>query len=374
MYKVNFVNRFVLPVVVAFLLVGSASCEQEVKNPLNGPERTPAELLKNKLSTSVEEKKVMFGHHDDPVYGHNWNGDGISDMVATTGAYPAVMSWDLGALELGKEANLDGVPFDLIRKQAIAQDARGGINTFSWHLYHPLTGVDSWDTTDLFAVSDIVNTPEGKEAYLRQLDMVADFFLSLKDKDGNSIGVIFRPWHEHTGSWFWWGIGNSSSEDYKALWTIMREKFDERGVDNVVWAYSPDRCTTAEQYMARYPGDEYVDILGADVYHFNGTTGTDAYKEAARKTLSFASEEAKKRGKIVAFTETGLESITIYDWYTSILLPILQSYPVAYVTVWRNAYNNPKHYYVPFPGHPAETDFREFCANPSIKVIKNKHD
>lgn len=362
-------NRLIIPAVAACLLIGGAGCGQKAKTQ-DEPGKTPAEQLKEKLSKAVEEKKVMFGHHDDPVYGHNWNGDGISDMVATTGAYPAVMSWDLGALELGGQANLDGVPFDSIRKQAIAQDARGGVNTFSWHLYNPLTGVDSWNTTDSLAVSNMVNTPEGKEAYLKQLNMVADFFLSLKDKDDNRIGVIFRSWHEHTGSWFWWGTDNCSPEDYKALWTIMREKFDERGVDNVVWAYSPDRCTSTEQYMARYPGDEYVDILGADVYHFNGAEGTDAYKEAAGKTLSIASEEAKKRGKIAALTETGLESITIDDWYTSTLLPILQSYPVAYVTVWRNAHDKPQHYYVPFPGHPAEADFREFCANPSIKVIK----
>ncbi|MDE5674316.1 MAG: glycoside hydrolase family 26 protein [Muribaculaceae bacterium] len=362
-------NRLIVPAVAACLLIGGSGCGSKTQTQ-EEPVKTPAETLKEKLSATVEEKKVMFGHHDDPVYGHNWNGEGTSDMLAVAGAYPAVMSWDLGALELGKPANLDGVPFDSIRSHAMAQDARGGINTFSWHLYHPLSGADSWDTSDSLAVSKMVNTPEGKEAYLKQLDLVADFFLSLKDKDGDRIGVIFRPWHEHTGSWFWWGTDNCSTEDYKALWTIMHEKFDERGVDNVVWAYSPDRCDSAEKYMARYPGDEFVDILGADIYHFNGAEGTDAYKKAAGKTLEIATSEAKKRGKIAAFTETGLESVTIDDWYTSILLPILKSYPIAYVTVWRNAHDKPEHFYVPYPGHPAENNFREFCANPSIKVIK----
>ena len=74
---------------------------------------------------------------------------------------------------------------------------------------------------------------------------------------------------------------NCTADDYKSLWKIMREKFDAKGVDNVVWAYSPDRCSSAEQYMARYPGDEYVDILGADVYHFNGAEGTDTYRNDA---------------------------------------------------------------------------------------------
>lgn len=364
-------KKFIIPALAACLLAGTWACGRQTKttNEETTP-LTPAEQLKDRLSDAVEQHTVLFGHHDDPVYGHSWNGDGVSDMVAVSGAYPAVMSWDLGAIELNKDANLDGVPFDSIRAQAIAQDARGGINTFSWHLYHPLSGADSWSTSDTLAVSKMVNTPEGREAYEKQLDLVADFLLSLKDNDGNRIGVIFRPWHEHTGSWFWWGTGNCSPEDYKALWTIMREKFDSKGVDNVVWAYSPDRCDSAEKYMARYPGDEYVDILGADVYHFNGKEGLEQYRNTSDTVLSIATSEAEKRGKIAAFTETGLESVTMDDWYTSVLLPILKSHPVAYVTVWRNAHDKPQHFYVPYPGHPAETDFRKFCEDPAIKVIK----
>lgn len=187
---------------------------------------TPAEQLRRHLEASTASGTVLFGHHDDPVYGHTWTGDkGRSDVLEVTGSYPAVMSWDLGELETGSDKNLDGVSFDRIRSEVANQAARGGVNTFSWHLRNAVTGADSWSTADTLAVSRLVNTAEGREAYTRQLDRLADFFLSLTDGSGNRIGVIFRPWHEHTGGWFWWGTPNCSADDYKKLWTMMRQRF-----------------------------------------------------------------------------------------------------------------------------------------------------
>lgn len=352
--------------IIALVAASLVSCaRKEVKTT------TPADDLRQRLESSLAEKKVLFGHHDDPVYGHDWRLDeGRSDVLAITGEYPAVMSWDLGALESDSVNNLDGVPFERMRAEVKAQDARGGINTFSWHLWDPVTHKDSWTTTDSLIVNRMVATPEGIAAYNAQLDRLAKFFLSLTRDNGERIGVIFRPWHEHTGSWFWWGRDLCSIDDYKKLWTIMRENFDRNGVDNVLWAYSPDRCDGAEKYMERYPGDEYVDILGADVYHFGGENGTETYINDANATLAVASAEADARGKIAAFTETGCESVVIPDWYTRVLLPVIQNHPVAYVTVWRNASDKPEHFYAPYPGHAAESDFKEFHNNPNTVFVK----
>lgn len=333
----------------------------------------PSATLLERLKDSARGGKVLFGHHDDTAYGHTWRGEeGRSDVMEVTGAYPAMMSWDLGGLECGDSVNLDGVSFDLMHRESLRQNARGGVNTFSWHLRHPLTDADCWTVTDPQAVHSIVATPEGREAYNRQLDRLADFFLSLTDCCGRPVEVIFRPWHEHTGGWFWWGAQHCSPDDYRQLWTLMRERFDSRGVGNVVWAYSPDRCNDATQYLERYPGDEYVDILGADVYHFNGAEGTAQYLEAAGRTLAIANEEARKRDKVAAFTETGCESLPIADWYGTVLLPLLSAHSPAYVTVWRNADDKPQHFYTPYKGHPAEADFTEFCRNPAILMLPAK--
>lgn len=166
----------------------AVSCAKQAPAEQGQAASTPAENLRARLETAAAEGHVLFGHHDDPVYGHSWNGDeGRSDVLEVCGAYPAVMNWDLGGLENGDAANLDSVPFDRMKREILAQDARGGVNSFSWHLRHPLTNVDSWGTADTASVSALVHTPEGRAALEKSLDAVADFFLSLKNSDGEPV-------------------------------------------------------------------------------------------------------------------------------------------------------------------------------------------
>ena len=82
----------------------------------------------------AQQKGIMLGHQDSPVYGTTWKWDeGKSDVLLVAGDYPAVMGFDLGKLELDSKENLDGVPFDRMRKEILAQYERGGIVTLSWH-------------------------------------------------------------------------------------------------------------------------------------------------------------------------------------------------------------------------------------------------
>lgn len=276
----------------------------------------PACELRCKLKKHAADGKFIFGHHDDPVYGVNWwNERGRSDVYETAGDYPGLMNWDLGELEVDSAANLDGVSFLRIREEAKAQNARGGINAFSWHLRNPRTLNDSWtiDGVDATALAVTPGTPEN-ERLAAWIAHVADFIGDLRDDNGRRIAVIFRPWHEHTGSWFWWGQDNTTDQAYKQLWKMTREIFDAKGVDNVLWAYSPDKVKSVEEYMQRYPGDEYVDILGADVYHFGGAENTAEYKERVASTLGAAKSVAEKTGKLYAFTETGNEGIAVPGW------------------------------------------------------------
>ncbi len=349
---------------IALAVVALQGCNKQAAEPMT----TPADDLHDRLAATITEEKVLFGHHDDPVYGINWTWDeGRSDVLEMVGEYPAVMSWDLGAIESGSDKNIDGVPFERIRAEVRAQDARGGVNVFSWHCWDPITHYDSWHVSDTLVVSRMVNTPEGLEAYNKQLDYLAEFFLSLKRENGERIGVVFRPWHEHTGSWFWWGAGICSVADYCKLWHLMRANFDRHGVDNVLWAYSPDRSHSDEFYLERYPGDDYVDIMGADVYYLGEKEG---YMRDARKTLEIACRQAAERGKLAAFTESGCETVYVTNWFTDQLLPVIDEYPVAYVVVWRNAYDRPNHYFAPFPGHPAEADFKLFYESPVTVFVK----
>ncbi len=367
--------KFYIPLIASLALMGQgcsgSQSHRTAPTDSDGSELlTPAESLKNQLREIYRSGHTLFGHHDDPVYGHTWKWEeGRSDVKETTGKYPAIMSWDLGRIELGDSANLDGVPFARIRQEVVNQSKRGGYNTFSWHLYSPDDQRDSWQTGDSTLVSRMVNDSTLNMAYRDQVRQVAQFFKSLKDEAGNPVPVIFRPWHEHSGSWFWWGSQWCTPEDYKGLWRNLREVMDEEGVDNVVYAYSPDRVGSMEQYMERYPGDEYVDIMGMDIYHFNGPDGREQYVEDTSKGLQIVTAASKEHNKIPAFTETGLEGVVIDDWYTSTLLPLLKEHPMTYVVVWRNAHDKPGHFYAPYPGHPSVEDFIKFTAD-SIIVMK----
>lgn len=346
-------------IALALLLFAScASKKQETEVDI----KTPAQILFDKLDSVCKSGHFYFGHHDDTAYGHDWSYvEGNSDVKLVTGEYPGLMSWDLGLLELDSARNLDGVPFDFIRQEIAKQHARGGVNAVSWHVRNPLSGGDSWDVS-ASPLHEFANDSVLASKMDAWIEKTADFMLTLEDENGNPIPVIYRPWHENSGTWFWWGVGNSTPEEYIDLWKRTRRIFDEKGVNNVLWAYSPDKDLNPGGYFSTYPGDEYIDILGTDIYHFGGEDGVEQFQARIKDQLPYVAEEATKRGKIAAFTETGLEGLEIPDWYTRVLLHAIQDIPIAYVCVWRNAEDSmkPGHFYAPYPGHPAADDFRKF--------------
>ena len=359
-------------ITIGALAVMLASCSAEKRTTQEPAAQTPAQALIARMDSVAKSGRFYFGHHDDTAYGHTWEyAEGGSDVRAVTGEYPGLMSWDLGMIELDSARNLDGVPFGFMASEIARQDARGGINAISWHPRNPVSGGGSWDVSMApLAMMDSVQAVT--DTLTAWIDRAAAFIGSLRDAEGNRIPVVFRPWHENSGSWFWWGAAHATPEQYIALYRLTRERFDSAGIDNVVWAYSPDKDLTREQYFSTYPGDEYVDILGTDIYMFDGADGVEPYKARIAAQLPYVVEEAQKRGKLAAFTETGSESLPVADWYTGVLMPSIENLPIAYVCVWRNAIEsqNPKHFYVPYPGHQAEADFKAFHDNPKTIFVK----
>ncbi len=360
---------------LSYLAVGLivlSACGSKQKQEVAEETLTPAQTLIAQLNALVADSLIAFGHHDDLSYGYRWEYQpDSSDVKNVVGDYPAIVNWDLGEIEWGLPRQLDGVPFDFIRQNAAAHAARGGINTFSWHPRNPVTKGSAWDTSG-DVLSAVLQPGELNDSMQIWIGTVADFIGNLRDAEGQRIPVVFRPWHEHTGSWFWWGQDLCTPEQYKDLWKMTRKVFDERGIDNVVWAYSPDKVSSLEQYMERYPGDEYVDIFGADVYYFPDA-GKDYFTQMINNDLTYATQMAKERGKIAALTETGCEGLPINDWYCDVLYPAIKDYPIAYITVWRNAKHDvkPGHFYTPYPGHPAVSDFVEFYNLPRTAFLQD---
>ena len=342
-----------------------------------------AEYIKQIMNTASSERKIMYGHQDALMYGHCWkaarNGEdnpaegmiaGLdkSDTKDVCGSHPAVLGFDLGGIELGNRENIDGCPFDLMRQAAVLHSSRGGIVTFSWHMRNPLTGGDSWDVSSGETVASVLEGGSCHEKFMEWLEACADFISSIRDSEGRVIPVIFRPWHEHTGSWFWWGQDLCSREQYVSLWKMTWKYMTEtRGLGNIVWAYSPGAGPDKEGYMERYPGDNTVDLLGLDCYQFGSTP--EAYREQLVYSLSFIKELASSHGKLMALTETGFEGIPDPDWWTDVLYPAIKNSGIAYVLTWRNAWDRPGHFYSAFPGAVCEADFKAFCSLPDIILL-----
>ena len=328
---------------------------------------TPAEAMLQRLHKIVADSAIVFGHHDDTAYGHEWKYEnGRSDVLETSGKYPGLMNWDLGLIEHNSDKELDGVPFEMIRKEVREQHARGGINSISWHVRNPKSGGNAWDVSMEPVREAVVPGTAMNDTLRTWIGRAADFIGSLTDEQGNRIPVLFRPWHEHIGNWFWWGKNFSTPEEHKALWKLTRDVFEEHGIDNVVWVYSYDLVDDSGETEARYPGHELVDVVGTDIYHYGGEAATDNFRATVRRQLKALQDLTAGTDKIIAFTETGLESVIMPEWYTEVLLPLIKDYPVAYVCVWRNAWDNPNHYYAPYKGHPAEEDFRKFTQDPRV--------
>jgi len=315
--------------------------------------------LYNKLSSSIE-KGIMIGHQDALVYGHSWNVEGVSDVKQTAGNFPAVFGWELGDLELGNPASLDGVVFENMKSKIKWVNAQGGINTISWHCNNPLTGKNAWDVSSKEVVKSVLPGGEKNEVFVKMLDHLADFILSLKDEKGELIPIVFRPWHEHTGSWFWWGKNLCSVDEYVALWKYTVDHLQARGAHNILYAYSTGSgLKSTTDYLERYPGDEIVDLLGFDEYQ-GGVAAKDRYMKSIAQEMGIILPLAKERNKIAILSETGMESLADPNWWTGTIWPAIKDYPIAYVLFWRNAHDKPNHFYVPFPGQASEADFKEF--------------
>lgn len=316
----------------------------------------------------MQGRGTMFGHQDDTAYGVEWEKDPEgSDVRAVCGDYPAVYGWEIGGIEHGRSRNLDKVDFDRMRRLIVEAYQRGGINTVSWHADNLVTGGNAWDLTGGNVVATLLPGGEHHAEFCLWLDRVAEFLASLKGPDGEPVPVLFRPLHEHTGSWFWWGRDFCSAGEYVALWRqIVDYLRNTKGLKNLIYSYSPDRVKTVPEYLERYPGDGYVDLLGLDLYHFKGEAGLSEYRECAGRSLAVLREVSCQKRKPYAFTETGLESITMNNWFSEVLYPLVERYRPVYLLVWRNSSRIPNHFYAPYPGHASADDFVKFKNEPLI--------
>ncbi|MGZ3814171.1 MAG: glycoside hydrolase family 26 protein [Mucilaginibacter sp.] len=345
-------------ILIIALSISSFVAMAQTYNPCDKQATTETRWLFSSMQRLIGAG-VMLGHHDDPAYGVGWKFEpNRSDVKSVTGTYPSVYGWDLAKIEHDSIHDINGIPFALQKKLVEQVYARGGINTFCWHMDNPANGKTAWDTT-MQTVKELIPGGAHHEDYVKNLDKAANYLKGLKGAEGEAIPILFRPFHELTGNWFWWCKNTSNAEDFKTLWRFTIDYLrNTKKLHNLLIVYSVADFDSEADFMDRYPGDTYVDFIGFDNYC---TQGIPKFQNNLDRRLALLDVIAAAHHKLACLAETGFEGIPSDDWWTKVLLPILSKYKTSYVLLWRNA--NTHHFYAAYPGQRSADDFKQFSAS-----------
>jgi len=212
--------------------------------------------------TGLFGKKILTGQQDE-------HGERLAYIANITGGKaPAILGLDL--LNSSGSYNRPDGQIERARDWALQ---RHGIVTFSWHWFSPFGATGevwksfSTDKTTFDASRVADETSPEYAAIVRDIDLVAGRLKVLRDAH---VPVLWRPLHEAEGKWFWWGA--RGPETTRRIYRLMFDRFTRvHGLNNLIWVW-----TTTDNPGARewYPGDAFVDIIGADIYSPAGTRGT----------------------------------------------------------------------------------------------------
>ncbi len=231
--------------------------------PVN-PQATTEVRALLKTICSVSGKAILSGQHNYP----NQRSQCSDHTAEVAGKYPYVWGSDFGFAAEGKDA-ISGR--DAMIEEAKRQYAAGSIITLMWHAVRPMDDEpNGWRESVQNRLSDFewseLLTPGTNlnRRWLAQIDVVAGFLKRLQDA---KIPVIWRPYHEANGGWFWWG-GRKGEKGFAALYRMMYERFvNYHHLDNLIWVWNSNAPTpNVGAYVDFYPGAQYCDVLATDVY------------------------------------------------------------------------------------------------------------
>lgn len=330
------------------------------------------------LKAVGESDAVIFGHMEDTVLKAGDSSLSWSDTQDITGSQAGLDGLDCGNLFDGFAAkynarfgtNLPETTEGNITAAAYFTNQsleNGAVMTLSSHMPNFAyaeekegTSEKTYDRYDYLAADsynltgDCMNQilPGGAyhDRFAAYLDMIAEYAHQVNGP------VLFRPFHENTGSWFWWGKAFCDPETYKSVFKYTVEYLrDEKDVHNLLYVYGPgSEAASIAEYEERYPGDAYVDMVGFDSYDSNPVSDEEGYTFGTNfaNTVRLTDEFAKKHGKLFGVTETGISGLPNLecgrpDWFTEIMDIITEEgIDCSYFMVWTNY--SATSYYIPF--------------------------
>lgn len=252
------------------------------------------ECVKNvmKYLADITYDKIVTGQHTQTMAQEE-----LHRIEEATGKQPALLGFELlsyspniNYLDTDEECMTEVEENYGTLKRAWEWAEKKGLITFTWHWFSPLYGHSKSffaENTEFDASKAVIEgTPENK-ALLSDMDVMAGLLRPFCDK---GIPILWRPFHEGDGNWFWWGF--KGPEVVKMLYRIMYERYTvHHGLNNLIWVWNAPvpEC---------YPGDDVVDIISRDMYpepHVH-TSQSEKYFELLKIT---------KQPKIVLIGETG---------------------------------------------------------------------
>ena len=287
-------TSFIHILLMLFMVSGISAQESRQLSP-------EAENLLQYLK-EIEGEKTLSG----TTANVNWNINEAKWVNKHTGKWPALNFFDF--------IHLPFSPSNWIDYSNITEvynwHKNGGIVGCMWHWNMPTNDGQDWTCTPGtgnketgFDVRKIFE-PESAEykQMMNDIDKVASTLKNLKQR---KIPVLWRPLHEAGGQWFWWGL---DAEACNELWRVMYKRFHEAGLNNLIWVWTSAAAWNrpySEGYKW-YPGDEYVDIVGIDIY--NNSSASNIYSTCYKMLRK------KSPDKLIALTECGSLAPISQQW------------------------------------------------------------
>jgi len=243
----------------------------------------------------------------------NWNHKLADKVQKLTGKYPAMNCYDFIHIYVPSNNWINYQDITPVTEWANA----GGIVQLMWHFNVPVDestqpGVDgsgvicSPDKTTFRASNALKDGTWENKWFYQEMDKVIAVILQLQEA---GIAATWRPFHEAAGNalarqqagwtkaWFWWGY--DGAETFKQLWKAMYTYFQQKGVENLIWIWTTQNyngnADNFYQDLSWYPGDEYVDMVGRDLYGCS----------ASHNQLEFSEIQATYPTKMVTLGECG---------------------------------------------------------------------
>jgi len=226
------------------------------------------------------DKRVISGQNT----GVNYVTDNLIENIHTaTGKYPGLVGVDYFYANNSTTNN-----------QIIAWSNANSLITIHHHWNNPATGGSysrnnvagagsAWDTTNVDFVQLITNGTALNTTFKSYLDTVAGGLQTLQN---NNVTVLYRPFHEMNGDWFWWGGKNTTQ--FKNVWIYMFNYLTKtKGLHNLLWVYTPN----ATLDTTFYPGSAYVDVVGIDLYGASTVPKVSGYDQLSTLNKPFAITE-----------------------------------------------------------------------------------